>query len=293
MKLKGFALVIVMVVFMLAGCHFNANQSKETGKSSDKGPERIISLMPSNTEILYELGLGDKVVGVSTVDDYPKGVKEKQQFDAMQLNKEALIKAQPDLILAHESQKASQGKVLDSLEESGIRVAYVKDAHSINEMYETFNQIGKLTGTEQQAEKLVKETKHNIQQVVDTIPKHKKAPHVFIEIASQPEMYTAGKGTFMNDMLKQLHAQNVFDDTEGWPKVSKEQIIKKNPDVMIATSGVSTKDYRNDVQQRGGFEGVNAVKEDRVVALNDDMLSRPGPRLDDAMKMLRDAVYEK
>ncbi|MEJ7541625.1 ABC transporter substrate-binding protein [Staphylococcus intermedius] len=293
MKFKWFVPVMVMVVFMLAGCNFNANQSKETGKSSDNGPERIISLMPSNTEILYELGLGDKVVGVSTVDDYPKAVKKKQQFDAMHLNKEALIKAQPDLILAHESQKASQGKVLDDLEESGIRVAYVKDAHSIDEMYETFHQIGKLTGTEQQAAQLVIETKHNIQQVIDDIPNRKKAPKVFIEIASEPEMYTAGKGTFMNDMLKQLHAQNVFDDTEGWPKVSKEQVIKKNPDVMIATSGVSTEDYRHIVQQRGGFEEVEAVKDDHVVALNDDMLSRPGPRLDDAMKLLRDAVYEK
>ncbi|REA94765.1 ABC transporter substrate-binding protein, partial [Staphylococcus pseudintermedius] len=100
--------------------------------------------------------------------------------------------------------------------------------------------------------------KNNIQQVVDTNPKNKKAPHVFIEIASQPEMYTAGKGNFMNDMLKQRQARNVYDDTEGWPKVSKEQIIKKNPDVMIATSGVSTKDYCNDVQQSGGSERFHA-----------------------------------
>ncbi|MEJ7160130.1 ABC transporter substrate-binding protein, partial [Staphylococcus caprae] len=77
---------------------------------------RIISLIPSNTEILYRLGLGKNIIGVSTVDDYPKNVKKgKQQFDAMNLNKEALLKAKSDLILAHESQKSSAKKTLDSL----------------------------------------------------------------------------------------------------------------------------------------------------------------------------------
>ncbi|MBA8759703.1 ABC transporter substrate-binding protein [Staphylococcus schleiferi subsp. coagulans] len=293
MRGKSFISILLLIVFVLAGCNFNANQSKDTGKSTNKVPERIISLMPSNTEVLYALGIGDKVIGVSTVDDYPKEVKQKEKFDAMHLSKEALIKAQPDLILAHESQKATQGKVLKDLSESGIKVAYVKDAQSINEMYESFEQIGKLTGREKQAKTLIDETKANIKKVTDSVPKQKKEPKVFIEIASEPEIYTAGKSTFMNDMLKQLHAKNVFDDTKGWPKVSKEQIIKKNPDVMASTAGVSTKDYQQNLKQRGGFEQIRAVKKDRVVALNDDMLSRPGPRLDDAIKMLRDAIYEK
>ncbi|MBA8778084.1 ABC transporter substrate-binding protein [Staphylococcus schleiferi subsp. coagulans] len=293
MRGKSFISILLLIVVVLAGCNFNANQSKNTGKSTSKVPERIISLMPSNTEVLYALGIGDKVTGVSTVDDYPKEVKQKEKFDAMHLNKEALIKAQPDLILAHESQKATQGKVLKDLSESGIKVAYVKDAQSINEMYESFEQIGKLTGREKQAKYLIDETKANIKKVTDSVPKQKKEPKVFIEIASEPEIYTAGKGTFMNDMLKQLHAKNVFDDTEGWPKVSKEQIIKKNPDVMVSTAGISTKGYQQSVKQRGGFEQIRAVKKESVVALNDDMLSRPGPRLDDAMKLLRDAIYEK
>ena len=237
--------------------------------------------------------MGDHVVGVSTVDDYPKEVRHKTQFDAMKLNKEALIKAQPDLILAHESQKASQEKVLKSLENSGIKVVYVKDAQSLNEMYQSFEQIGQATNKEKEAQTLVKETKTNVEKVVNKAKSRKEQPKVFIEIASEPEIYTVGKQTFMNDMLTKLKAKNVFDDQKGWPTVSKEDIIKKNPDVMLTTSGISSKEYQSLVQQRSGFEDINAVKKQRVEALNDDLLSRPGPRIDEAMEKLSDAIDAK
>ncbi|MCE4965075.1 ABC transporter substrate-binding protein [Staphylococcus chromogenes] len=293
MKGKSIFYVIIMSLLLLAGCNFNDDHSDETGKTTNKVPNRIISLIPSNTEILYELGLGDHVVGVSTVDDYPKEVRHKTQFDAMKLNKEALIKAQPDLILAHESQKASQEKVLKSLENSGIKVVYVKDAQSLNEMYQSFEQIGQATNKEKEAQTLVKETKANVEKVVNKAKSRKEQPKVFIEIASEPEIYTVGKQTFMNDMLTKLKAKNVFDDHKGWPTVSKEDIIKKNPDVMLTTSGISTKEYQSLVQQRSGFEDINAVKKQRVEALNDDLLSRPGPRIDEAMKKLSDAIDAK
>lgn len=293
MKGKSIFYVIIMSLLLLAGCNFNDDHSDETGKTTNKVPNRIISLIPSNTEILYELGVGDHVVGVSTVDDYPKEVRHKTQFDAMKLNKEALIKAQPDLILAHESQKASQEKVLKSLENSGIKVVYVKDAQSLNEMYQSFEQIGQATNKEKEAQTLVKETKANVEKVVNKAKSRKEQPKVFIEIASEPEIYTVGKQTFMNDMLTKLKAKNVFDDHKGWPTVSKEDIIKKNPDVMLTTSGISTKEYQSLVQQRSGFEDINAVKKQRVEALNDDLLSRPGPRIDEAMKKLSDAIDAK
>lgn len=293
MKLKRIIIFLLATIIVLSGCSFNQNQSQQSGKTSDRVPNRIISLIPSNTEILYELGLGKHVVGVSTVDDYPKEVREKTQFDAMKLNKESLIKAQPDLILAHESQKASQGKVLKSLEHSGIKVVYVKDAHSIKEMYDSFEQIGKVTHKEREAQALIKETKANIEQVTKHAKTKNGTPNVFIEIASEPEIYSVGQKTFMDDMLSQLHAKNIFHDQQGWPTVSKEQIIKKNPDIMITTSGTSTEAYQQLVQQRGGFDKVNAVKHNRVIALNDDVLSRPGPRIDEAMKRLSDAIYEK
>lgn len=115
----------------------------------------------------------------------------------MKLNKEALLRAKPDLILAHESQKSTDGKVLNGLKDSGVKVVYVKDAQSIDEMYETFKQVGKVTGKEKEANALVKETKNNIKKVVNSVPKDAKSQKVFMEVSSEPEIYTAGKYIFL------------------------------------------------------------------------------------------------
>src|SRR5699024_2291122 len=232
--------LLLIFVVVLTACGTKSEQPKNDTESDNQSSyKRIISLMPSNTEILYELGLGKQIIGVSTVDDYPKDVKNKQQFDAMKLNKEALMKAKPDLILAHESQKGMNGKVLSSLKQNDIKVVYVKDAQSISEMYDTFENIGKLTNKEQAAKKLIDETKGNIKKVVESVPDTKQQPNVFMEVSSEPEIFTAGKNTFFNDMLTQLHAKNSFASKEGWQKVSKEEVIKQNPDVMIGTMGIS------------------------------------------------------
>ncbi|WP_394856713.1 ABC transporter substrate-binding protein [Staphylococcus saprophyticus] len=290
-QFKVIYLFIILAV-ILAACSTNSDKSTKN-EQSEKSYDRIISLIPSNTEILYELGLGDKVVGVSTVDDYPKEVKDKKQFDAMKLNKEALLKAKPDLILAHESQKSTDGKVLNGLKDRGVKVVYVKDAQSIDEMYETFKQVGKVTGKEKEANALVKKTKNNIKKVVNSVPKDAKSQKVFMEVSSEPEIYTAGKNTFFDDMLKQLKAKNSFSNLDGWQKVSKESIIKKNPDVMISTMGISEKDYQQIIDKRGGFESLNAVQKGRIEAVNGDQISRPGPRIDDGLKALRDAIYNE
>lgn len=292
---KQFKIVCLFIVMsmLLVACSTNSNQSEKKEQSENHNYKRIVSLMPSNTEILYELGLGDSVVGVSTVDDYPKEVKDKKQFDAMKLNKEALLKAKPDLILAHESQKPTSGKILNSLKKNGVKVVYVKDAQSINDMYKTFHQIGEVTGKNKEAKALIKETKANIKEVKDSIPENAKTQKVFVEVSSEPEIYTAGKETFFDDMLNKLKVDNSFSNLTGWPKVSKEDIIKKNPDILISTMGISKSEYEKVINQRGGFNEINAVKNNNIKAINGDQISRPGPRIDDGLKALRDAIYKQ
>ncbi|ATH60942.1 MULTISPECIES: ABC transporter substrate-binding protein [Staphylococcus] len=286
--------LLLIFVVVLTACGTKSEQPKNDTESDNQSSyKRIISLMPSNTEILYELGLGDDIIGVSTVDDYPKTVKDKQQFDAMKLNKESLMKAKPDLILAHESQKATNDKVLKSLKDSGVKVIYVKDAQSIDEMYATFKQIGKVTNKEKEANALVKETKDNIDQVKKSVPEDAKGQKVFMEISSAPEIYTAGKNTFFDDMLTQLKTENSFSNLDGWQKVSKEDIIKQNPDIMISTMGVSTSEYQQIIDKRGGFNQINAVQNNKMKSVNGDEISRPGPRIDNGLEALKEAIYGK
>ena len=298
---KKLWILLSLVMLILVACGQN-DQHKQEDKQSNQSDsnskehsyKRIVSLMPSNTEILYELGLGKDVVGVSTVDDYPKDVKkEKKQFDTMNLNKEALLKVKPDLILAHESQKGTSKKVLDSLEKNGVKVVYVKDAQSLDRTYETFKQIGKVTGREHEANELVDETKHNVEKVIKSVPRHHRSQSVFMEVSSKPEIYTAGKHTFFDDMLAQLDAKNSFSNIEGWKPVDKESIIKKNPDILISTEGLSKSDYYKVIKKRDGFRQIKAVKNGRIETVNGDEISRPGPRIDEGLKQLRDAIYKR
>ncbi|KGF28870.1 iron complex transport system substrate-binding protein [Staphylococcus haemolyticus] len=298
---KKLWILLSLVMLILVACGQN-DQHKQEDKQSNQSDsnskehsyKRIVSLMPSNTEILYELGLGKDVVGVSTVDDYPKDVKKgKEQFNTMNLNKEALLKVKPDLILAHESQKGTSKKVLDSLEKNGVKVVYVKDAQSLDQTYETFKQIGKVTGREHEANELIDETKHNVEKVIKSVPRHHMSQSVFMEVSSKPEIYTAGKHTFFDDMLAQLDAKNSFSNIEGWKPVDKESIIKKNPDILISTEGLSKSDYYKVIKKRDGFRQIKAVKNGRVETVNGDEISRPGPRIDEGLKQLRDAIYKR
>lgn len=298
---KKLWILLSLVMLILVACGQN-DQHKQEDKQSNQSDsnskehsyKRIVSLMPSNTEILYELGLGKDIVGVSTVDDYPKDVKKgKKQFDTMNLNKEALLKVKPDLILAHESQKGTSKKVLGSLEKNGVKVVYVKDAQSLDQTYETFKQIGKVTGREHEANELVDETKHNVEKVIKSVPRHHRSQSVFMEVSSKPEIYTAGKHTFFDDMLAQLDAKNSFSNIEGWKPVDKESIIKKNPDILISTEGLSKSDYYKVIKKRDGFRQIKAVKNGRIETVNGDEISRPGPRIDEGLKQLRDAIYKR
>lgn len=296
MKINKIFYLIVVAMIIVTGCQSgdNTDNNKETKQETTDKKEykRIVSLIPSNTEILYALGLGDKVVGVSTVDDYPKDVKDKKQFDAFKLDTEALLKAKPDLILAHESNKATQEKDLKKLSDAGVKVVYIDDANSINEMYDTFKQVGKVTDKEQEADKLVRKVKKEIEAVVKDVPKDQQGKKVFMEISSQPDIYTSGSNTFYDDMLGSLKAKNIYHDQEEWIKTDKESILKRNPDVMIATSGQSEAEYQKLNNNRDGFDQVNAVKEKHVHALNADIISRPGPRLSKGLKELSDKIYD-
>lgn len=295
MKRLNVIYLILAALIVLSGCQSgNSDSNKETKQESTDKKEykRIVSLIPSNTEILYELGLGDKVVGVSTVDDYPKDVKNKKKFDAFKLDTEALLKAKPDLILAHESNQSTQEKDLKKLSDAGVKVVYIDDANSINEMYETFKQVGKVTGKEREANQLVRKVKSEINNVIKEVPKEQQGKKVFMEISSQPDIYTSGSNTFYDDMLNSIKAENIYHDQEGWIKTDKESILKRNPDVMITTSGQNEDEYQKLNNNRDGFEQVKAVKEKHVHALNADMISRPGPRLAKGLKELSDKVYD-
>ncbi|WP_165980722.1 ABC transporter substrate-binding protein [Macrococcus carouselicus] len=254
-----------------------------SGCQNENHEERIISLMPSNTEILYAMGLGDEVIGVTTNDDYPEDVASKEKFDSFNLNKEQLLRMKPSIIVTHESAQMSQQKVLESLEDKGIKVVYIKEAKKLDEIDETVMQLAEAVGHQKEGKKVADKLN---QEIEDVIHKYQYLPNrdVFVEVSSEPDLYTAGQGTLFDDMLTRLGSTNVFHDLSGWQPVALETMLRRKPDVMVSMTGMPTEDYTKLVHSRPGSSKVEAV------SLNDDWITRPGPRIAKGLEQLAEAL---
>ncbi|WP_305960628.1 ABC transporter substrate-binding protein [Bacillus safensis] len=309
-KLTAIWLSLLLVMGVLAGCagaetdhKATGSQNKETataafpvsikdaaGKKVEikEQPKRIVSLIPSNTEVAYALGLGDKMVGRSDFDNYPKEVEKVEKIGGLEFNVEKVISLKPDLVLAHASQMGSK-EGFKQLEDAGIQVLTVNDATSFKDVYKSINMIGEAAGVKEASTKLIDEMKtklNDIKKQAEGISKDKQKT-VFVEVSGAPEIYTTGKNTFMDEMLSVIHAKNAAGDQTGWVQMTEESIIKRNPNVIVTIDGSSLADLK----KRDGWNAMKAVKEKQVFQLNTDLASRPGPRLVEGVEALAKSVY--
>lgn len=254
-------------------------------------PERIVSIIPSNTEIAFELGLGKEIVGVSDYDNYPAETAEKEKIGNMELNVEKIIALEPDLILSHASRIDGSAEAFQQFKDLGITVLTVSDAQNFDQVYESFEMIGKATGKKEEADKLIKDMKGNIEDIRTKAAQITEKKSVFVEVAPSPDIYSTGKNTFMNEMLQMINAKNIVDDLEGWVKIDQEAVIERNPDVIIATYGYFVDDPVAEVKGRDGWQDIAAVKNNQIFAVDSNIVNRTGPRLDEGVEELAKAVY--
>ncbi|HZW67051.1 MAG TPA: ABC transporter substrate-binding protein [Pseudogracilibacillus sp.] len=311
-------LLISLLAIFIIGCNTNdsldsdkENDAEETSENTESNfplevtdntgnkitieeePTEIISVMPSNTEILFELGLGDKVIAVTENDAYPEEVLDLDTVGDFEINVEKIISLDPDLVLAHESSVASSFDAYEQIQDAGINVYFVLDATSIEETYDSITEIGQITGAEQAAEEVIADMKAGfaeIEAIVNNIDEDEKKTVLF-EISPEPEIFTGGKGTFFNELIEVIGAENVAGDLDGWPQIDPESIIDLNPDVILTVYGEYVEDATEQVLNRDGFSEVTAVKEKAVYDVDEDMVSRPGPRLVDGAREMGQAVY--
>lgn len=252
-------------------------------------PEKIVSLIPSNTEILFGLGLNDEIVGVTDNDDYPPEVAEKEKVGGMEYNIEKIIALKPDIVFSHESSMSLSEAAIEQLESAGVKVFVVNNAQDFNETYSTIEQLGRATGKLPEAEKVIANMKAKVEEVLAKV-KDVEPKKVIVEASDEPDIYTAGNGTFMNAMLEMIHAENVAADADGWYKMDAEQIIAKNPDVIVVTYHY-VPDILTKIPQRAGFETITAVKNKAIVQVDENTTSRQGPRLGEGLEELAKAIY--
>jgi len=263
--------------------------STQTAYSSN---QRLISLSPATTEILFSLGLQDKIIGNTTFCNFPQEAKNIPKVGTFsEPNIERIISLKPDIVF---TTGLEQAQTVLKLRKLGIKV-FINDPKSFSELFESIIKIGEITDKEQEAKSLVKEMKERmeiVQTKVAKIPK-RNWPKVFIEIWYAPIM-TAGPSSIVGELIDIAGGKNIaYDTPRPYSRFSAEVVIDRNPDIIIL--GYMTKENTQDlVSNRLGWKNIDAVKNNRVVCdISPDLMFRPGPRIIIGLEKIYKHLYSR
>lgn len=289
-----------LLVAALPGCSL-AGMSANTAASTDitdmagrevRLPvwpaERIVVLSPADCEILYALGAGETVVGRGEYCDYPA---EAQQAPVVQsgqdTNTEQIIALEPQVVVL--SDMAQTDEQIAAIESAGIPVV-VTDAQDIEGVYEASGLLGTVVNRGEEAAALEKEMRDRFAALDGSAAAGKS---VYFEISPlEYGLWTAGTGTFMNEIADMLGLRNAFGDVSSWAGISQEQVIERSPDMIVTVTmyfgeGPTPVD---EIRGRSGWEGIAAVADGAVYQVDNDAFTRPGPRLAEAAEVLADLI---
>jgi iron complex transport system substrate-binding protein len=250
--------------------------------------QRIVSLAPSNTEILFAVGAGAQVVGRDTYSDYPAEAQAATDIGGGfgDLNMETIVSLKPDLVLASNLTTEAQ---IEALEKLGITVFALSNPVGFEGLYDNLRITADLTGHEAEAQTLIANLEARIAAVQQKMGSIEARPLVFYELdGSEPDApWTAGAGTFISTLIDTAGGENLGNKLEGeWIQISAEELITQNPDVIILgdyTWGGVTPEQ---VAARAGWDSIAAVVNGKVYTFDDNLVSRPGPRLIDGLEAM-------
>ena len=253
-------------------------------------PQRIISLAPANTEILYALGLGDRVVARTDYCNYPPEVKEKPSIGGFSdPNLEKIISLSPDLVIAaniHEKQ------VIPQLEQKGIKVLAL-NPKTIDEVLAAITLVGQVTGKQNESSELVNNLQKRIKAVTDITDKltAEQRPKVLYIVWHDPLM-ASGSANFQDELIKKAGGVNIITD-EGYPSISLEVVIQADPDIILAGVGMGEgmDAPLKFAQQEPRLQGVAARQNGRVEGVDSDIVDRAGPRMIDALEKFAKLIH--
>lgn len=255
----------------------------------EEEPERIVSLAPSVTELIFAVGAGDKVVGVTDYDTYPEEVADITKVGGFNgTNIEMVTAQEPDLIFA--STLSGQEEV-EALENLGIPVLVV-EAKSIDQIYESISIISKINNAEEKGNEIIDEMQNKIEEISSKVKDEEKVNVFYLVDASGN--WTAGKGTFIDEIINLAGGNNIASETEGWVQYSLEEIVNKNPDIIITAPHAGNVE---EIKTMEGYKDTNAVKNNNIFTVsNDDIISRASNRivlgLEEIAKFLHPEVFE-
>ncbi len=306
-KLVALCLVSAMLLSFIAACTSSTDKPApsagnlafpmevidQTGRTViiEKIPDKIISLAPSNTEILYSLGLSEKLVAVTDFCDYPPEAKEKPSIGGFSTpNMEEVVAHSPDLILATSIHEIT---IIPQLEQKGFTVLALSP-QTIDEVFQAITLVGKITGKEEEASKMVTEMQNRTKVVTDKVaglPEGQR-PRIFYITWHDPLM-APGSGTLQDDLIRKVGGTNITHNLTDYANVSLEVIIDANPEAMIAGVGHGIEKDLNFqfIETESRLRDTNARRNNRIYAVDGNLVSRPGPRIVDGLEELARLIH--
>ncbi len=247
----------------------------------EKKPEKIVSLSPANTEILFALGLGDNVIGVTEYCTYPEEATQKEKvsdFDGV--NVELIVSKEPDLVITggylHED-ATQRFKELDITVISTECLGY-------DDIFKAIELIGQATGATGNATELIDSIKQQVGEIVAKVDNQEK-PKVYFNV-EMSSMYTCGSNTFINTLIEMAGGQNIVEE-ENWLQYSVEKLIEQDPDIILNGDYLTSSD---DILNKPEFADITAVKNGKVFDLNPDLVTRSSPRVAQALEDIYNAI---
>ena len=257
-----------------------------------QAPVKIVSLAPSNAEILFAVGAGAQVVAREDFTNFPAEAAKLPSVGGMSgaVSVEQIVNFKPDLVLAS---PLSPPELIKGLQDVKIAVMVLPNPKTLADLYANLELVGTLTGHSPEAKTLVEQLQAREQKILAAVAKATSKPTVYYELdATDPaKPWTSGPGTFIDMLIGLAGGQNIGADLKGeWVQISQEALLVKNPNYLIlgnANFGMTA----DQVKARPGWSTLQAVKDNKVVPFNDDIVSRPGPRLLDGLEALVKAIH--
>ena len=297
MKLKDFGICIVLLslfVSMVAGCQAQFQPGTYTDDAGrevviDQIPQRIVSHSPSITEILFALGLDEKIVGVSDYGDYPDEATLKPSVgDYFNPSIERIVALEPDLVLTD-----GHSESIKELESLGITF-FVIDPKDIDGIFKDIELLGKITGTEGRAKRLIKDMQEVISYVSSRVKDAPKVRVLYIIDATDLTLpWTVGPGSFADALITMAGGENAAAKAEGaWVQFSLEEVVSSDPEIIILTAKHGTAFTSPEtLKTHPAWRGISAVRQDRIYIIDGDLVDRSGPRIVQGLKEMAKIIH--
>lgn len=285
------AIGLIAASFVLGACGSGATSDSPDTSAADAAETsiRIVSLSPTATEMLYAIGAGDSVVAVDSLSTWPAEVADKvTEISAYEPSAEAILGYDPDLVLISNDMNKISEQLTTA--DPGVKVWTGAAAESLDDVYRQMTELGEVTGKSTEAAAAVQSMKDRIVAATAGV----KAPSgttYFYELDNT--LYSLTSATFVGSLLAQLGLENIADGVEEgnpYPQLSAEVVIEKNPTLIFLADTKCCKQNAAEVAKRAGWADLDAVKNDRIVELDDDVASRWGPRLAELVEQFAAAV---